>query len=72
MVERSSVIAAHKAEVVQQVHHRGVLFTANCGMGLIPDAQGVTPPTNLGFELNHNQEEDLGELSQHTDSVYNH
>ncbi len=72
MVERSAAVAAQEADIEQQSRHQSLLFTASCGMGLIPAAQGVTPPTNLGFEHYRNQEEALGELAQHTNLVDNH
>jgi hypothetical protein len=68
-VERNNAIAAHDAAVAQREQHQGILLAANRGMGLVPLGRGVSPPPNLGFAINRNQELALSELAHRTQSV---
>jgi hypothetical protein len=68
-VERNAALAAQEALVAQQVQHQGHLLAANRGMGLVPPSQGVSPPPNLNYVINCNQELALGQLAQRSQSV---
>ncbi len=49
--------------------HQGILLAANRGMGLVPLGRGVSPPPNLNFAINRNQELALSKLAHRTQSV---